>query len=204
MKALENVGCGDPSGGAASGLPGRSGLEGSARASGGKDAIVPRPRDISEAEECFIRAHVLERREPGGGRWPFAGDGPWHLIQPEVGDIAGEFSETLIENQAGKLLQVRKIDSLEPRAPLDAAEVAELAVLRSWLALVPERDRKLVWIATARLAAGEGRVPWKAIGRWLRIDRSPDTVARRYRQAMARAVCALQGWPSRRAMQMAR
>lgn len=163
------------------------------------------PRDIEQAQECFVRAHVLERREPGGGKWPFAGDGPWHLIQPEVGDMgAAEYSETLIETDAGKLLQVRKIDSLAPRAPLDAAEVAELALLRSWVALVPERDRKLVWLATARLAAGEGRVPWKAIGRWLRIDRSPDTLARRYRQAVARVVCELNGWPSRRAMAMAR
>lgn len=195
------------------GLANMSGLGASASPSGGPEWAVPAkgrvegyalPRDIDAAQECFIRAHALERREPGGGRWPFAGDGPWHLIQPEVGDIAGEYSETLIENEAGKLLQVRKVESLEPRSPLDAAEVAELALLRSWLVLVPERDRKLVWVATARLAHGEGRVPWKKLGRWLKIDRSPDTVCRRYRLAVARLVCALNGWPSRRAQQMAR
>lgn len=166
---------------------------------------VELPRDIEALQDAFIRAHALERREPGGRKWPFAGDGPWHLIQrdrdeaPELEDR----SETLIETDAGKLLQVRKLDSRMPRTSLDAAEVAELALLRQWLMLVPERDRKLVWIATARLHAGEGRVPWKAIGRWLKIDRSPDTLALWYRQGLARAVCSLNGWPQRRAMRMA-
>src|SRR5688572_11217115 len=76
------------------------------------------PRDVDALQEAFVRAHALERREPGGGKWPFAGDGPWHLIQPEVGDIAGDFSETLIHTDAGKELRVRKVESREPRTPL--------------------------------------------------------------------------------------
>jgi hypothetical protein len=165
---------------------------------------TPAPRCVDDIEEAFVRAHALERREPGGRKWPFAGDGPWHLIQAEVGDMAGDWSETLIETEAGKQLSVRKIDVREPRPPLGAAEVAELAQLRAWLMLVPESDRKLVWIATARLHAGEGRVPWKALTRWLRIPRTPDAVARRYRLALALAVCAINGWPTRRAQAMAR
>lgn len=193
---------GDPSG-ASGGASGRVPAEG---------CVLERPKDIESMVEALIRAHALERRAPGGGRWPFAGDGPWHLIQPEVGDVASDadYSETLIVNEAGRELQVRKLDSREPRPPLDAAEVAELAQLHRWLLLVPERDRKLVWVATARLHAGEGRVPWKAVGRWLglRNERtgkplSPDGVMLRYRQAVARAVCALNGWPERRAKAMA-
>lgn len=162
------------------------------------------PRCVDELQECFVRAHELEAREPGGGKWPFAGDGPWNLIQGEVGDMAGDWSATLIETEAGKLLEVRKIDVRAPRPPLGTAEVAELARLRGWLGLVPEAERKLVWTATARLHAGEGRVPWKAVGRWLRLGRSPEGVAWLYRRALAIAVCRLNGWPEARAKRMAR
>lgn len=149
------------------------------------------PRCVDEIEEALVEAHALERREPGGGRWPFAGDGPWHLIRGEAGDYGGDGQDGASSSRA-------------PRPPLDAAEVARLAELRRWLQLIPhESDRKLVWIATARLHAGEGRVPWKAVARWMRIDRSPDALALRYRKALAGVVCVLNGWPSRRARAMA-
>ena len=169
------------------------------------------PRDIEEVELAFIRCHALERREPGGGKWPFAGDGPWHLAQGEVGDIAGDFSETLIVNEAGKELRVRKVEAREPKTPLSSAEVDELALLRGWLQLVPDapgqlgalHDRKLVWLATGRLHAGEGRVPWTALKGWMRSPRSPDALVRRYRMALAVVACRLNGWPERRARVMA-
>ena len=183
------------------------------------------PRDIEEVAMAFIRCHALERREPGGGKWPFAGDGPWHLAQGEVGDIAGDFSETLIVNEAGKELRVRKVEAREPKTPLSSAEVDELALLRSWLELIPLvepsraqaaegasaaraqlgalHDRKLVWLATGRLHAGEGRVPWTALKVWLRSPRSPDALVRRYRMALALVACRLNGWPERRARVMA-
>lgn len=148
------------------------------------------PRSIEELEEAFVRCHALERREPGGGRWPFAGDGPWHLIQAEAGDFGGDGQDGVSSSRV-------------PRPPLDSGEVAELALLRRWLLLVPEeRDRKLVWTATARLHAGEGRVPWTALGRWMQLSLTPEGVARRYRIALAQALCALQGWPKRRARQL--
>lgn len=150
-----------------------------------------KPRDIDALEEAFVRAHALERREPGGGKWPFAGDGPWHLIQGEQGDYGGDGQDAVS-------------DSREPRPPLDAEEVAELAELRRWLGLVPADARKLVWIATARLHAGEGRVPWTAIARWLGLKVALQTVMRRYRRALATAVCALNGWPTSRVKAMAR
>jgi hypothetical protein len=139
----------------------------------------------------LVEGHALERREPGGGKWPFAGDGPWHLIRAEAGDYGGEGQDGVSSGR-------------EPRPPLDSGEVDRLAELRAWVQLIPhESDRKLVWLATARLHAGEGRVPWKALARWLKIDRSPDALALRYRKALARVVCKLNGWPDNRANRMA-
>lgn len=170
------------------------------------------PKCIEELEEMLVQGHELERRAPGGGRWPFAGDGPWHLIQPEVGDIGGDYSETLIVNEAGRELQVRKVESRAPRTPLSSAEVDALETLRRWLSMVPDadgpgleaaHDRKLVWLATGRLAAGEGRVPWKAVGRWIGSPRTPEALVMRYRRALAGVVCRLNGWPVRRVRAMA-
>lgn len=183
------------------------------------------PRDIDGLQEAFVRAHQLERREPGGGRWPFAGDGPWNLMQRDHVDDTPSLEDrsiTLLETEGGQMLEVRKRDSRAPRVPLSAAEVDELATLRRWLQLVPdcgaeaggrgaplpaEHDRKLVWAVTGCLARGDadegGRVAWSAIGRRMGSPRSPDALALRYRRAMARVVCALQGWPERRAKAMA-
>ena len=177
------------------------------------DSIPPLPRDIDALEEAFVRCHALEAREPGGGRWPFAGDAPWHLMErSEVGDVGNaDVSITLIETESGQQLPVRKVDSRAPRVALDAGEVADLALLRGWLALVPDcaaplgagHDRKLVWLATGRLHAGEERVPWKAVGAWIGSPRSADALAMRYRRALAEVVCRLNGWPARRAKRMA-
>lgn len=174
--------------------------------------MITVPRDIEALEEAFVRCHALERREPGGGRWPFAGDGPWHLIQGEVGDVGrADWSVTLLVTEAGKELEVRKLDSREPCAALDAAEAAELAMLRRWLLLVPlceaplalDHDRKLVWLAAAALHRGEDRVPWTALHRALRSPRSPRALIDRYRKALATVVCAINGWPMNRVPRMA-
>lgn len=178
----------------------RGEAEGSAVPSIGPETTLPRksavegweiPRCIDELQEALVEAHALERREPGGGRWPFAGDGPWHLIRAEAGDYGGEGVDGVSDRRV-------------PRPPLDQGEVARLAELRRWLQLVPhESDRKLVWVATGRLHAGEGRVPWKAVGAWLKLDRSPNAIMYRYRKALAVVVCEINGWPASRAKRMA-
>lgn len=174
--------------------------------------VMDIPRDIDALEEAFIRAHALERREPGGRRWPFAGDAPWHLMERDAraGDADARGGVDGDDARSGSA----------PRSPLDAAEVDELATLRAWLAMVPdavasaasaarfgalapEHDRKLVWLATGRLHAGEGRVPWTAIRGWLGSPRSPEKLVVRYRMALAAVVCALNGWPFHRAKRMA-
>lgn len=174
---------------------GKEGCEaGSTVPSIGPESTLPRktrlegmlPRCVDEVQDALIEAHALERREPGGGRWPFAGDAPWHLMirEREAGDYGGEGQDGVSSER-------------EPRPSLDTAEVARLAELRSWLELIHHvPDRKLVWIATGQLHAGEGRVPWKAIGKWLKLPVSRQAIMQRYRRALAEITVALNGWPS--------
>ncbi len=165
------------------------GIEGQAIGNSEQSAAVP--CDIDALQEAFIRCHELERRMPGEGRWPFAGDGPWNLIQGEQGDYAGDGQDGVSSSAA-------------PRTPLDAAEVGEYQRIVGWMQMIDDpADRRMVWLATARLAAGEGRVPWTAVKRWIGSERSPDALVLRYRKALALVVCRLNGWPTRRAKAMA-
>src|SRR5690606_29648550 len=146
---------------------------------------------IDALQDAFVRCHELERRMPGEGRWPFAGDGPWNLIQGEQGDYAGDGQDGVSSSAA-------------PHSPLDAAEVGEYQRIVGWMQMVDDpADRRMVWLATARLAAGEGRVPWTAVKRWIGSERSPDALVLRYRKALALVVCRLNRWPTRRAKVMA-
>lgn len=151
------------------------------------------PRDIAEVEAALIDCHELWRRSPGGGRWPFAGDAPWHLMQREVlaGDYSGDGQDAVSS-------------STRPRPPLDAEEVDARDRMTAWLQLVEdETDRRLLWLATAALWRGEGRVPWSAIKGWMKWERSPDALVHRYRKALAVIACRVNGWPVRRARAMA-
>lgn len=171
--------------------------------------MVRIPVDIETMQEAMVRAHLLERREPGAGRWPFAGDAPWHLMQRDhVDDMPNvDVSTMLIETDGGQQLEVRKVESREPRVPLSAAEVDELAMLRRWLQQVPDVVayasgggggqvsglRRLVWVAAGRLASGEGRMPWTALGKWMGWAVDRKTVELRYKRALALGVARLHG-----------
>lgn len=178
---------------------GRSGAEGCSSARSSSAAVAP--VGIEQVEEALVACHELWRRSPGAGKWPFAGDGPWHLIQGELGDVgAAEFSETILVTDAGRELRVRKVDSLAPRTPLDAGEVATRDRVTAWLQWVADPlDRRLVWLATGALARGESRVPWVRLRARLRSGLTPEGLARRYRKGLALVVCRLNGWPTRRA-----
>lgn len=174
------------------------------------------PRDIEAMQEAFIRCHALERREAGGGRWPFAGDGPWNLIQRDANDWwDGAWSDSFEVNARGQEVAIRLRDVPAPRVPLSSLEVDELARLRRWLLLVPDaasplgcdHDRRLVWYVTGKLHRGDhgdgGRVPWTEIRGLIGSPRSPDALVLRYRKALAVVVCRLNGWPLRRVRALA-
>jgi len=87
-------------------------------------------------------------------------------------------------------------------------EVSERDRVTGWLALVgDEQLRKAVWLASEALHRGDngpgGRVPWSGIARWIGWARTSNALKARYRLAMGEVVCALNGWPTRRARMLA-
>lgn len=155
-------------------------------------------------EEALAELRDLEWRAPAGGRSlagsPWAKDGPWHLAQQTGDDVApglAEYSETLIQNAAGKLLQVRKVDSLRPRTPLRAVEVERLEELRGWLELLADPlDRAIVWEASWHLWRGEP-FDWVSVKRRVAYPFSRQRLARRYREAVCKLVCLVNRVPVR-------
>lgn len=174
---------------------------------GGAAGSIPAgvlPVTLAAMQEALAELRDLEWRAPSGGRShavsPWAKDGPWHLAQAVGDDVAAgnaEYSETLITNAAGKELRVRKVDTLRPRTPLRSVEVARLEQLRGWLELVPEAlDREIVWAASFHLWRGEV-IDWPLIKRRLAYPHSRQRLARRYREVLAKLICAVNGVPMR-------
>ncbi len=155
-------------------------------------------------EEALAELRDLEWRAKAEGRSlatsPWASDGPWHLAQAEVSDHApgrAEASETLIVNEAGKELLVRKIDSLRPRVPLRSVEVTRYEELLGWLELLAEpADRAIVWAAAFHLWRGEP-FDWVGIKARIGYPHSAQRLGRRYREAVCKLVCRVNGVPVR-------
>lgn len=169
------------------------------------------PLTLAGMEAALIELRDLEWRAPAGGRSlgtsPWAKDGPWSLAQREVGDIAGEYSETLLVNEAGKELLVRKLDTPRPRTPLRSVEVARHQQLWGWLSLLLVRDEdtgdvvdatdlRIVWAASFYLWRGE-ITDWSAIQRRIAYPRSTRRLAGRCVEAVAKLWCLVNGVPAR-------
>lgn len=129
--------------------------------------------------EALVETLVLWRRSPGGGRWPFAGDGPWHLIQREV--MAGDY-----DARGGDLTSSDV--PLRP-LPLSRAEVAMRDARSEWLGFIGKADdRRLVVVALAYLAQGRTTVPWRRIKHQLGIPFGEDGLRKRFDRALL-AIC---------------
>ena len=157
-----------------------------------------------EMQEMLIGWHELWWRSPGDGCSPYAKDGPWYLAQREPGDIKGQYSLTLIENEAGRLLKVLKLDTPRPRTSLSRDEVA----LRDWIGgqidrIEDARDRRAVLGGSRMLWQGQGRIGWKELARQIGWDRTPEALQERYRIVLCQMVCRINGWPLRHAKAMA-
>ena len=100
-------------------------------------------------EQAMIDAVLLWRRSPGGGRWPFASDGPWHLLTRET--RAGDY-----DARGGDGDQA---DAPRP-LPLSRAEVEVRDSVSSWLEIVGERDRRLVALGIEEQARTGRRIDW--------------------------------------------
>lgn len=134
--------------------------------------------DWDAVEEQLIAAFVLWQRSPGEGRWPFAGDGPWHLVQRSR--HAGDY-----DARGGDLEA-----EIEPRPlPLTRAEVEQRDRVTAWIELIPDADdRRLVGMALQSLASGRERVPWRRLLRKMGLKHGADGLRMRYSRAIT-AIC---------------
>lgn len=117
-----------------------------------------------------IEARLIEAMQfcwqSEGGRWPFASDGPWHLVTRE-----------LYGPDVDKDAPLRKL-------PLTRVQVAARDEAIGWLALAPDADRRLIVLAVAELARGKARVPWRKLLREMGLSLGAGGLARRYSKAV--------------------
>lgn len=137
------------------------------------------------------------RDEPGN--WPFASDGPWHLIRSN--EYFWDYT-----TQTGRLR--REDEPPPPRVPLSREERARMAQAVDWLAMLddpavhPVRarvaggacDARLVVLATRKLAAQRGEGPngerkrairWSQLLRPMGLTRGAGMLSKRYSRAVA-------------------
>lgn len=134
---------------------------------------------FKQVEERMVEAMRLWRRSPGGGGWPFAGDGPWHLVRDD-GSWQAEWDHRANAHRQGY--------QEKPRAlPLSVEEVAERDRVSEWLRFVPERDRRLVVLALVQLASGAPHPKWSRI----RLQLKEEIGARGLGQRYSRAITAI-------------
>lgn len=136
-------------------------------------------------EERLIEAMRFWWRSPGGGSWPFAGDGPWHLVTRLA--RAGSADEVWrIEHD-----ELKAADRRPVQLPLTRDDIARRDEASEWLAHVPPADRELVVAALVHLAAGAKPVPWTRLKHRLGIRFGADGLRKRYSRAVAGIAAAL-------------
>jgi hypothetical protein len=142
---------------------------------------------FAAVEERLVEAMLLWRRSPGGGRWPFAGDGPWALITRRVrmaeGMIKGMDITRLLQDDDDA--ETSQWLGRERRGALTRDEVARRDEASEWLRLVPERDRALVVTVLGLLARGVKRVPWMQLKAMFGVTFGAFGLQQRYNRAIA-------------------
>jgi hypothetical protein len=138
--------------------------------------------DWVQVRAALVRARLLWDRSPGDGRWPFASDGPWHLMSREA--EAGDYDARGGFDTSSDV-PVRPL-------PLTREEVGARDAVDRWLALVPaEADRRLLIVCIAYHARGYRQLPWGRIMREVGAARGKGGLAKRYRAALCAIADAL-------------
>ena len=128
-------------------------------------------------EQALIDVVHLWRRSPGGGVWPFASDGPWHLVQAQAGDYDARGGDGVSSD-----VPLRPL-------PLSLAQVAERDDRSEWISrFVAERDRRLVVMVLVIKAAGR-TVSWLRLRRRFVASIGSHGLRKRYSRAIT-CICA--------------
>ena len=134
---------------------------------------------FAAVRDALVETVVLWRRSPGDGVWPFASDGPWHLMVREI--AKGDYDARGGDGTSSDV-------TLRP-LPLTRDEVAVRDARSAWLLHIPAADdRRLVIMALATLATGRQRIPWRQIKRRMGVAFGEDGLRRRYERAIT-AIC---------------
>jgi hypothetical protein len=125
--------------------------------------------------EALVEAAVLWRRSPGDGRWPFASDGPWHLMSRDV--QAGDY-----DARGG--FDTSSDVAVRPM-PLSRAEVEQRNRVSEWVLMVPAPDdRRLLALCLEFHSRGYTQLPWGRIMGRMGVRRGKDGLQKRYRAAL--------------------
>jgi hypothetical protein len=129
-------------------------------------------------EARLVEAVRCRWRMSGGGRWPFAGDGPWHLI-PKAARAETLADFLLDQAQMGR-------DEAPREGPPSRAEIGAMEEAEEWLTYV-EDDGQRVALAGGLIdrTKGRKRVGWKALRDRLGEAVTPAGLERRYARAVA-------------------
>jgi len=125
--------------------------------------------------EALVEATELWRRSPGSGRWPFASDGPWHLMSRE-----GQAGDYDARGGDGKSSDV----PMRP-LPLRREEVDRRDVVSEWIRFVPKpEDRRLLAVCLDCYARGYKQLPWGQIKRFMKVERGEAGLRKRFERAI--------------------
>lgn len=164
-----------------------------------------------EVEEQLVAAVKLSWRLPSGSRSAFATDGPWLWLTQVARASAGVSdrpgaAEWEAWRQEIEAQQLRDLRNNTRTVPLTAREVDWMESRLAWLLLVPESDRKLVWVALVEIAAARGRISWRRIRakleenrRWREVSVSSRGLGQRYSRAIATVTKAVNAAAAKRA-----
>jgi hypothetical protein len=142
---------------------------------------------FEDVQAQLVEAMELWMRSPGDGRWPFAGDGPWHLVRDDGSEQAAWDARVNQHERA-------KAGDVPPprRLPLSIEEVERRDLISEWIQLAPERDRKLVALVLAWKARTPNKpVEWKRIRQRLIRSGEPAITARGLGMRYSRAITAI-------------
>jgi hypothetical protein len=125
-------------------------------------------------------------RSPGEGRWPFAGDAPWHLMTRRTrlgeGLIKGMDITRLLQEDDAE--ETRRWQGRERRGPLSREEIARRDEATEWLTWIEADSRKVVVSACAQIAAGRTNIDWRRVRRSLGREMSRQGLYKRHAVAI--------------------
>lgn len=146
-------------------------------------------------KERLTEAMRLWWRSPGGGRWPFAGDAPWHLMtrRTRIAEAGLRGMDLQRRLQAEDAEEAKRMEGREYRGPLTREDVARRDEATEWLTWIEADSRKVVVAACAQLAAGRTNVDWRRVKASLGVEIQPRGVYRRFSTALTVIVKRLNG-----------